>query len=216
MARWSPSHFSSSGSRARNLLKALLFVIAAAILGYQIFTIALADNGDFPRVAGRLALCPETGWDRDRFTYPIPEYVYRPACYWGSHVPTAAVLVARAVRALDPGPVCVESCFLAIFAWLLKNPGLCACRAPLPRYRLHRLLQFLLSPGRFAHRAAGYGGRRYSQERDGFHAGRAGPGDIKDPARMAGDSTFRLRHPRFPSAHISIGSAAILIGAEFG
>jgi hypothetical protein len=110
------------------LLKPLLFASAAVVLFYQIFTIGLADNGDFPRIAGRLSLCPAAGWDRDRFTYFVPDYVAKPGCYWDGQVPTAGLPVARAARALDKGPVfhirtlgvLYALLLLAIFGWLLR------------------------------------------------------------------------------------------------
>lgn len=137
MARWWHSPFFSSGFRDRKLLKPLLFAIAAAILFYQIFTIGLADNGDFPRIAGRLSLCPAEGWDANRFKYFVPDYAAKPACLWDSQVPTSAMPIARIARGLDNGPVfhirtlgiLYALLLLAIFGWMLRASWLYALAA---------------------------------------------------------------------------------------
>ena len=86
----------------------LIPAAAAAAVAFQLFippSIGLADNGDFPRVAGRLSLCPEAGWDRDRYHYFVARYRENPACYWDSGIPSSEMLFARLARALDRGPV---------------------------------------------------------------------------------------------------------------
>ena len=83
--------------------KRALFAVAAALLFYQVSTIGLANNGDFPRIAGRLSLCPEGGWDQNRFTYFVSVYRELPACHWDSEIPTSAMLLVRAARLLHTG-----------------------------------------------------------------------------------------------------------------
>ncbi len=104
MARWWRWRCSSSGSRDEKLLKRALFAVAAALLIYQIATVGLANNGDFPRIAGRLSLCPEGGWGANRFTYFVSRYTESAACHWDSEVPSSGMPVFWAARLLEHGP----------------------------------------------------------------------------------------------------------------
>lgn len=97
------AHYTDAVAKHR-LYKALL---AAAIASFQLFVpppIGLADNGDFPRLAGRFSLCPEAGWERDKFDYFVAQYRESPACYWDSGIPSSATFPVCAARALDRGP----------------------------------------------------------------------------------------------------------------
>jgi hypothetical protein len=62
-----------------------LLAICAAILTAQLFAspfIGLADNGDFPKITGRLSLGPRDG--PENFIYFVADYVRAPRYYWKS------------------------------------------------------------------------------------------------------------------------------------
>ncbi|HEV3118792.1 MAG TPA: hypothetical protein VGY58_17205, partial [Gemmataceae bacterium] len=62
-----------------------LLAICAAILTAQLFAspfIGLADNGDFPKITGRLSLGPRDG--PENFIYFVADYVRSPRYYWKS------------------------------------------------------------------------------------------------------------------------------------
>ena len=78
---------------------------AAGILAYQLFApgfVGLADNGDFPRIAGRFSLCPAEGWDRDRFRFFVSAYEQRAPCFWNAQVPTSALVPVALARTFAP------------------------------------------------------------------------------------------------------------------
>jgi hypothetical protein len=55
--------------------------------------IGLANNGDFPKVAGRLSLGGTDG-NADNFLYFEPDYLREPRWYWNSELPTSELLLA--------------------------------------------------------------------------------------------------------------------------
>jgi hypothetical protein len=62
-----------------------LLAICASILAAQLFLppfIGLADNGDFPKVAGPLSLGPKDG--PANFIHFVPDYLRSPRYYWNS------------------------------------------------------------------------------------------------------------------------------------
>lgn len=81
------------------LLFPLLSAVAAGLILYsQLFGpdfVGLANNGDFPRLAGRLSLCPDQGWAQNRFTFFVPFYHQANECHWDSRVPTCSVILAH-------------------------------------------------------------------------------------------------------------------------
>src|SRR5215467_6044892 len=62
-----------------------MLAICATILSAQLLIppfIGLADNGDFPKITGRLSLGPSDG--SPKFTYFVTDYVRAPQYYWKS------------------------------------------------------------------------------------------------------------------------------------
>jgi hypothetical protein len=55
--------------------------------------IGLANNGDFPKVAGRLSLGGADG-SADNFLYFEPDYLREPRWYWNSELPASELLLA--------------------------------------------------------------------------------------------------------------------------
>ena len=64
-----------------------MLAICAAILTVQLFIppfIGLADNGDFPKIAGRLSLGPK--YEGQNFIHFVSDYVHSPRYYWNSGI----------------------------------------------------------------------------------------------------------------------------------
>ncbi len=55
--------------------------------------IGLANNGDFPKIGGRLSLGP-AGGDRDNFLYFEPSYIRAPRFYWNAELPSSELAAA--------------------------------------------------------------------------------------------------------------------------
>lgn len=74
----------------------LLLGLCAAICSIQIFVppyIGLANNGDFPKVAGRFGIGPPDGGERN-FNYFVSDYEYDPKYLWKSDVQSSENVLA--------------------------------------------------------------------------------------------------------------------------
>jgi hypothetical protein len=87
-----------------------LLAICAAILTVQLFVppfIGLADNGDFPKITGRLSLGPKYGGEN--FIHFVSDYVREPRYYWKSETLSTeqplAWIATRLSRAAKAGGV---------------------------------------------------------------------------------------------------------------
>ena len=77
-------------------LEALFLSIAAALLSWQLLLpgfIGLANNGDFPKVAGPLCL-EGVDHETDKFAYFQPDYVRAPASCYNPRIPSSEILPA--------------------------------------------------------------------------------------------------------------------------
>jgi len=88
-----------------------LLAICAAILTVQLFVppfIGLADNGDFPKITGRLSLGPKYGGEN--FIHFVSDYVREPRYYWKSEtLSTELPLAWIATRLSRAAMSCVRS-----------------------------------------------------------------------------------------------------------
>jgi hypothetical protein len=74
----------------------LAMLAALGLLIWQVLLpgfIGLANNGDFPKIAGRLSLSP-AGGDGDNFVYFEPNYLRAPRFYWNAELPSSELAVA--------------------------------------------------------------------------------------------------------------------------
>ena len=85
----------------------LLVATVACAVGLQLFVrplVGLADNGDFPKVAGRFALWADPPEPNDRFIYFHSQYAFGKV--WESHIPSSErglVYAATLAHRLFPG-----------------------------------------------------------------------------------------------------------------
>jgi hypothetical protein len=84
-------------------LEVLFLLLCAAILAWQLLLpgfIGMANNGDFPKVAGPLCL---EGVDREteKFAYFQPDYVRGPASCYNPHIPSSEIVPAWLASSLE-------------------------------------------------------------------------------------------------------------------
>lgn len=127
----------------------LLILLAAGLIACQILlppAVGLADNGDFPKIAGRFSLGPEdTSYD-SRFFFLNLRYAYRPAYHWNSQIPSSEVALAALpawtsrllgkdgfdLRALGVvHALLFVSAFALLLLFLRQRPKLCRIGLPL-------------------------------------------------------------------------------------
>jgi hypothetical protein len=121
--------------------EAALLTVCAAILAAQLFVppfIGLADNGDFPKVTGRLSLGPRDGGEN--FIHFVSDYLLSPRYSWKSDTLSTelplAWLATRLSRTTKEGDAFDIRWLGAIHAILLLGALyilICALR-PLPRW----------------------------------------------------------------------------------
>jgi hypothetical protein len=78
--------------------------IAALIVSYQLFVppvVGLADNNDFPKITGRLPVCPEDRSHDDRWVFVTRRWIVSDACRWDSALPSTEMLWARGALAMS-------------------------------------------------------------------------------------------------------------------
>jgi hypothetical protein len=97
--RFRPSRFTANSYTA--LITACLYLLLA---GYQIFgpvPIGLADNGDFPKVLGALAMGPAPGTEKSIADwYFVTDYVISEHYRWIANLPTSEYWIAKAAKRL--------------------------------------------------------------------------------------------------------------------
>lgn len=97
--RFRPGRYSANSYAA--LITAFLYLLIA---GYQLFgpvPIGLADNGDFPKVLGALAIGPAPGTEKSIADwYFVTDYVISEQHRWIADLPTSEFWVAKAAKRL--------------------------------------------------------------------------------------------------------------------
>jgi len=79
---------------------------AALILSLQVFCrpiIGLADNNDFPKITGRLPLCPEDPLHYKKYLFVNRTWVVSQVCEWESGLPSTELELARTALTISRG-----------------------------------------------------------------------------------------------------------------
>jgi hypothetical protein len=91
------------GRASPDWLEALFLLLSAVLLTWQLLLpgfIGMANNGDFPKVAGPLCLA---GADREaeKFIYFQPDYLRGPAFCYNPHIPSSEIVPASMAAAFE-------------------------------------------------------------------------------------------------------------------
>lgn len=77
----------------------MLFALAIWFRAFWPVPIGLPDNGDFPKVLGRINIWPAKDQEQ-KFDYLVTDYTIDPDRNWNSHLPTLELPLARLAKAL--------------------------------------------------------------------------------------------------------------------
>jgi hypothetical protein len=77
----------------------VLFVLAIWFRAFWPVPIGIPDNGDFPKVLGRINIWPAKGQEEQKFDYLVTDYVIDADRNWNSHIPTLELPLARIAKA---------------------------------------------------------------------------------------------------------------------
>jgi hypothetical protein len=91
---WSKSHF------VFECTAIILFVLAIWFRAFWPVPMGLPDNGDFPKVLGRINAWPVKGQEGQQFKYLVTDYVIDPDHHWNSHLPTLELPLARLAKVI--------------------------------------------------------------------------------------------------------------------
>ncbi|MGC2657783.1 MAG: hypothetical protein WA324_07380 [Bryobacteraceae bacterium] len=108
----------------------LLFLAAVIFQAFWPKPFGLADNGDFPKVLGRIGAWPPSADRGEEFTYFISDYDVDSGLIWDSHLFTTEVYFAKIAKSLDtliakPGHFDLRSlglvhlCVFTLAFWLI-------------------------------------------------------------------------------------------------
>lgn len=87
-------------SRARTEVAVLLlFVLVLCVQAFYPRPLGLANNGDFPKVLGRIRIWPKI--PNEEFKFLRTDYRIDPAYSWNSHIPSVEVWCAKAAKRLS-------------------------------------------------------------------------------------------------------------------
>ena len=75
-----------------------LFALAIWFRAFWPVPMGLPDNGDFPKVLGRIDAWPVKGQEGQQFNYLVTDYVLDSARHWDSQVPTLELPLARLAK----------------------------------------------------------------------------------------------------------------------
>ena len=78
----------------------LLFTLAIWFRAFWPVPIGLPDNGDFPKVLGRINVWPVKGQEDQKFDYLVTDYIIDPDHHWNSHLPTLEFPLARLAKVI--------------------------------------------------------------------------------------------------------------------
>jgi len=91
------------GRTAPDWLEALFLLLCAALLAWQLLLpgfIGMANNGDFPKVAGPLCL-EGADHETEKFDYFQPDYLRGPAYCYHPHIPSSEIVPAWLASSLE-------------------------------------------------------------------------------------------------------------------
>ena len=118
-----------------------VFFLLICLQGFFPRPMGLANNGDFPKVLGRIKVWPQT--PDQEFSYLQTDYRVDPTHSWNSRIPTVELFLAKAAKALGArflSPLrfdmrflgLVHALILALAVWLIIGaytvPGSCCLR----------------------------------------------------------------------------------------
>ena len=78
----------------------LLFALAIWFRAFWPVPMGLPDNGDFPKVLGRVNAWPAKNYEGQKFDYLVTDYVIDSGRYWDSQLPTFELLLARWAKSI--------------------------------------------------------------------------------------------------------------------
>src|SRR4051794_18514281 len=90
--------------RRRKLCDAILLTLFVALIGVRVFwpqPIGLPDNGDFPKVLGRLRIWPNVPAGDEKFKFFFSDYRIDPQHIWNPHIPSIELNFARIAKAAN-------------------------------------------------------------------------------------------------------------------
>jgi hypothetical protein len=99
-----PKGYCTTQSHTRRIFEAtavLLFVVIAVLQAFWPKPLGLANNGDFPKVLGRIGAWPAPDDTGEEFTYFISDYRLDGEHLWNAHLPTTELFFAEAAKSLD-------------------------------------------------------------------------------------------------------------------
>ncbi len=85
----------------RRIFEGAAVILFSLLIGWRAFgrqPIGLADNGDFPKILGRIKAWPKEGRNGHEFRYLVTDYVIEPGGRWDSHLPSVELWVAKLAR----------------------------------------------------------------------------------------------------------------------